>query len=379
MNQVDVSSLKQWVLNQQISFDVRSPGEFSQGHLPGAINAPILNDEERALIGKCYKDRGQEAAIALGHKIVSGDNKEAKLQLWKELLGQHPEALLMCFRGGQRSQITQKWLQEVGLHRPLIQGGYKACRQFLLDFLNDYCTQNQFVVISGPTGSAKTHFLNDISGFWPVLDLEAYANHRGSAFGKMDQPQPQQAVFENQLLFSMLRNDHFEFPFAVEDESRMIGKSVQPDLFFATLRASPVILLQVPIEQRTENTFYDYILQTALAKPQSQNHEGQIVFTKYKTALMNIQKKLGGLRTQQIMQMLEDSEKLWLENRNLESNKVWIQALLLDYYDPLYIGSFEKRQPQVLYKGSYQDAIRFLEEIKSKKREAPVKAKASRA
>lgn len=377
MSRLNVQHLHHWARHQQVFIDVRSQGEFAQGHLPGAINAPILNDEERALVGKCYKDNGQEAAIRLGHEIVSGENKSQKLRLWKSILEKNPEAILMCFRGGQRSQITQRWLQESGIHRPLIEGGYKVCRQALLDHMKDECQKNRFLVISGPTGSAKTHFLKDISEFWPVLDLEHHARHRGSAFGKMDQSQPQQAVFENHLIFEMIRNNHLDLPFAVEDESRLIGKSAQPEPFFATLRSSPVLLLEVPIEKRTENTFYDYILQTDLAKPDVMDSQGLFIFAKYKKALMDIQKKLGGLRTQEMMKTLENSEKLWLQTRELESNKIWIQALLQDYYDPMYEGSFSKRNPEVIFKGTYDQVFGFLADVKSKKREAPVKRKAT--
>jgi len=379
MQKVNVQSLQSWAKNKQIFIDVRSPGEFAQGHLPGAINAPILNDEERASVGKCYKEKGQQSAVQLGHQIVSGENKVQKMSQWVQLIQQNPDAILMCFRGGMRSQITQKWLEEVGLHRPLIEGGYKACRQALLDFLLDYCRKFQFLVISGPTGSAKTHFLNEVSEFWPVLDLEKYANHRGSAFGKMDQPQPQQAVFENHLIFDMICKDDPERPFAVEDESRMIGRSAQPDVFFETLRASVVLLLDEPIEKRTENTYSDYILKTSLARTGAYDEEGLVVFAKYKKALTDIQKKLGGLRTREIMTMIETSESEWLKNRDLESNRQWIRALLSDYYDPMYIGSFEKRSPRVLFKGSRDQVLGFLFDIKSKKREIPVKIKATEA
>lgn len=379
MKNFNVQNLHSWVKNQQVFIDVRSPIEFSQGHLPGAINAPILDDNERALVGKCYKDKGQEEATRLGFQIVSGENKQNKINVWKTLLLEHPDAVLMCFRGGQRSQITQKWLTEIGFDRPLVEGGYKVCRQALLDYNSDYCEKFQFLVISGPTGSAKTHLLHKISEFWPVLDLEKYANHRGSAFGKMDQPQPQQAVFENRLIFNMIRNDHAELPFAVEDESRLIGRSVQPDCFFDTLRNSLTILLDEPIEKRTENTYNDYILETSLNKSESSLSEGLLVFAKYKKALTDIQKKLGNLRTREIMTMIEESEKKWTETRELESNRHWIQALLKDYYDPMYLGSFQKRNPKVFYKGTFDQVRDFLFEIRSKKSERPVKIKAIKA
>lgn len=379
MTNLSFDNLKTWAQTNSCFIDVRSPGEFQQGHLPGAINLPILDDLERAQVGTCYKNRGQEAAVNLGHKIVSGENKQKKMQAWLEALEQNPEAILMCFRGGQRSQITQRWLLEAGVSRPLITGGYKACRQYLLDFMNHESQRNQMLVISGPTGSAKTHFINKVSQFWPTVDLEKHAVHRGSAFGKMSEPQPQQAVFENRFLFEMLQkvdwSEQIQLPFIVEDESRLIGRNVLPDIFFANLRESHVVWLDVPLEKRTENTFFDYVLQTPLNQT-CEDEKGIAVFAKYKKALTDIQKKLGGLRTSEIMQMLVESEKLWLESREIESNKRWIQALLNDYYDPMYLHSLGKRQPKVFFKGSFQEAFNFLFDVSSKKREAPVRIKA---
>ncbi len=379
MTHLSFDNLKSWAQTNSCFIDVRSPGEFQQGHLPGALNLPILDDLERAQVGTCYKNRGQEAAISLGHQIVSGENKQKKMQAWIEALKQNPEAILMCFRGGQRSQITQRWLTEVGISRPLIAGGYKACRQYLLDFMALETQQNHMLVISGPTGSAKTHFINKISQFWPTLDLEKHAIHRGSAFGKMSEPQPQQAVFENRFLFEWLQKvdwaNQLQLPFIVEDESRLIGRNVLPDLFFESLRESPVVWLDVPLEKRTENTFFDYVLQTPLNQ-NCEDEKGIAVFAKYKKALTDIQKKLGGLRTSEIMQMLIESEKLWLDSREIESNKRWIQALLKDYYDPMYLHSLGKRQPKVFFKGSFQEAFDFLLDVSNRKREAPVRTKA---
>ena len=383
MTNLSFENLKLWAQTNSCFIDVRSPGEFQQGHLPGAINLPILDDSERAQVGTCFKNQGQEAAILLGHKIVSGENKHRKVQAWLEALKQNPEAILMCFRGGQRSQITQRWLLDAGVSRPLITGGYKACRQYLLDFLNLECQQNQMLVISGPTGSAKTHFIKKISQIWPTVDLEKHAVHRGSAFGKMSEPQPQQAVFENRFLFEMLQKvdeaEETQLPFIVEDESRLIGRNVLPDSFFSALRESPVVWIEAPLEKRTENTFFDYVLETPLNQV-CENEKGIAVFAKYKKALTDIQKKLGGLRTSEIMQMLNESEKLWLnspqDQRDIESNKRWIQALLRDYYDPMYLHSLEKRQPKVFFKGSFQEAFDFLSDVKSKNKEAPVRTKA---
>ncbi|HBM45267.1 MAG TPA: tRNA 2-selenouridine(34) synthase MnmH, partial [Halomonas sp.] len=106
--------------------DVRAPVEFAQGSLPGAVNLPLMVDEERHQVGIAYKQQGQQAAIALGERLVSGEIKQARVAAWQAYLAQHPDASIYCFRGGLRSQIAQQWLVDAGLHRPRIEGGWKA-------------------------------------------------------------------------------------------------------------------------------------------------------------------------------------------------------------------------------------------------------------
>lgn len=109
--------------------DVRAPIEFAQGAMPAAINLPLMNDDERAAVGTCYKRQGPEAALALGHQLVSGETREARINAWREASLAHPEGFLCCARGGQRSHISQAWLKVAGVDYPLIRGGYKALRQ----------------------------------------------------------------------------------------------------------------------------------------------------------------------------------------------------------------------------------------------------------
>lgn len=379
METVDVTELQKWVMERPVFIDARAPGEFAQGHLPGAVNAPILNDEERALVGTCYKQEGQEAAIRLGHELVSGQNRDQKIQKWVHILENNPNTFLMCFRGGLRSKIMQTWLQEIGYSRPRVAGGYKACRQLLLDNLQQMSQTTTLFIVSGPTGSAKTHFLKRIESFWPQVDLEHHAAHRGSAFGRMDLPQPSQAVFENHVIFDLLREQQkyadAPLPLAVEDESRLIGRLALPDLLFDQMRQSPLIWLEVDITTRVENIFQDYILQTALGGGEDQ--AGLNVFAKYKKALMDIQRRLGGARTAVVMQQILDSEQSWLKTRDLESNKVWIQSLLKDYYDPMYLSSLERRQPRVFYRGSTEGAVAALLDFKKNNKATPVSKKAN--
>lgn len=121
--------------------DVRAPIEFTQGAMPTAINLPLMNDEERAAVGTCYKRQGPEAALALGHKLVAGDERQRRLEAWRKACIQHPRGYLCCARGGQRSHIVQQWLHESGVDYPLIQGGYKALRQAAMHITDTLCTK----------------------------------------------------------------------------------------------------------------------------------------------------------------------------------------------------------------------------------------------
>lgn len=353
--------------------DVRAPVEFQQGSLPGAVSLPIMNDEERAAVGTTYKRQGQEAAVRLGHELVSGDVKAQRVEAWKNFFTAHPEAVFYCFRGGKRSQISQQWLREAGLERPLVIGGYKATRQMLMKELEEFAVRRSVLVVSGPTGSGKTHFLRALQNY-PVLDLEGLAHHRGSAFGSLGIEQPSQIDYENRLAVSILQiEDKFspQIKPLIEDESRLIGRIYQPASFFVRLRASPVIWLDEPLEVRAENVYQDYIAETAIgesmrttprcaAEAEILRSQALALFDRYARSLQSIHRKLGGLRTQEVQADLEKARRDFLENQELSHNKVWIEKLLLYYYDPLYLESLERRQVQVLFKGPRSEAAKFL-------------------
>lgn len=352
-------------LNETPLIDVRAPGEFAQGALPGAVNLPIMNDEERALVGITYKQEGREVAIKLGHDLVSGDVKEARVQAWQEQIHRHPGTVIYCFRGGLRSQITQHWLREVGIERPLIVGGYKKVRQFLTTEIEQFSEQRRFLMLTGPTGSAKTQILRKSAEFFSVVDLEAIAHHRGSAFGGWGRPQPTQQDFENMLSVSMIKT-RARFPESgtlFEDESRMIGQRTLPESVFVKMRASPVLFVTESFEQRVENIFQDYVLGTPLAR--ESETEALNVFAGYRQATEAISRRLGGLRTQEVLQDIAFSQESYLAGRGLEANKEWIRKLLNWYYDPLYSKSLEKRQPQVLLQGPSADILAYLRNLRA--------------
>ena len=170
------------ILNSGVPLlDVRAPVEFSQGAFPGAINLPLMEDEERHRVGTRYKQAGQDSAIKLGHELVSGSTKDERVARWVQFASENPDGYLYCFRGGLRSRLSQQWLADAGIQYPRIVGGYKAMRSFLLEQLTQGIAQSQFILIAGFTGCGKTEVVKNLKA---TIDLEKLAHHRGSSFGK---------------------------------------------------------------------------------------------------------------------------------------------------------------------------------------------------
>ena len=182
------------------SVDVRAPVEFQQGSLPFAVNLPILDNEQRAEVGVCYKSEGPEAAASLGHRLVSGDLKGARVAAWLAQLDRDPSALLYCARGGQRSQIAAQWIHDAGSSVQRIDGGFKAMRNQMLPLLAP--DPSSIVILGGSTGVGKTVVIQSDE---KAIDLEGYANHRGSAFGAHLSGQPSQIDFENAIALEFFK------------------------------------------------------------------------------------------------------------------------------------------------------------------------------
>lgn len=306
--------------------DVRAPAEYQAGSFDQAVNLPLLDDGERHTIGLTYKEQGSAAAIELGHRLVSGELREARMRSWLEH-ARDPHAVIFCFRGGLRSQTVQGWLAERGVSRPLVEGGYKSMRGFLLRALDKLPREIRFEVVSGPTGSGKTEHLR-ASGR-PHLNLEELANHRGSAFGANATAQPSQATFENRVACALLRLAKCGEPVLIEDESRLIGHRAIPPVLFQRLRESPRTVLALPIDLRVENVFQAYVA----------NADHDCMFDRFQSSVRAISRRLGGLRTQEILRDLADCRAQFEESGTLDGNRIWIRKLLEWYYDPTYTAS----------------------------------------
>jgi tRNA 2-selenouridine synthase len=343
------------IIHRTPIIDVRAPIEFNEGALPESVNLPIMMNEERAQVGTCYKKLGREAAIQLGENLVSGELKTNRVQSWKNYLNKNPEAIITCFRGGLRSKITQDWLRESGIATFRIEGGYKAFRNYLIEEtlrLSDFLP---VIVVTGATGVGKTILLQEVKSAKPVLDLEALAGHRGSAFGGTGRPQPGQIDFENKVAAELIRLERVmagcKTSLILEDESRLIGARAVPASVFQKIRSSGVVLISEELSVRVENTFAEYV---HLAQ------EKESMFEDFQLAVQKISKRLGGLRAQEILKDIKDCKDEFKDSKSLDRNKIWIEKILHWYYDPMYLGSLKKRDPQILFQGTRDQVRLFL-------------------
>ncbi len=238
--------------------DARSPSEFAIDHLPGAINCPSLNDEERCIVGTLYKQKGAFEARRLGGAMVA-DNLARHLRERFFDKPAHWKPLVYCWRGGMRSGSMVTWLRFVGWDAQQLSGGYKAWRRHVIAQIAALAPQLHLRVVCGPTGSAKTRLLEAMAAQGAqVLDLEGLARHRGSVLGAWPGvPQPAQTAFETTLAHTLEGFD-LSRPVYVEAESSRIGRISVPPALIQRLRASPCVELAASPETRLEFLLRDY-------------------------------------------------------------------------------------------------------------------------
>ena len=359
-----VNNFKELVLEDTPLIDVRAPIEFEKGAFKNAVNLPLMNNEERRLIGIRYKNNGNEAALKLGYKLVSGDIKKARVDAWIEFIKQNPNAVVYCFRGGQRSQIVQRWLKEKGVDVARIEGGYKAFRGYLIEQLDNMQGQFKPVRLGGRTGSGKTILLHKLQN---SIDLEGLANHRGSAFGKHISPQPTQINFENSLAYELLHKINKNYKTLVfEDEGKNIGRVYLPQKLYEFINNSGLILLDTPLEKRIEITFNEYVVDE-LVEYQKLFKSRAIEFwsTNMLDRIDKIERRLGGKRYKEIREFFNLALKEHINSGNLEKHKLWIEPLLVKYYDPMYDYQISKKEKNILFRGGEDEVIEYLRSFSS--------------
>ncbi len=236
--------------------DVRSPGEFAQDHLPGAINLPVLSDVERAEVGTLYRRSKFEARL-LGAAYVS---RNIAGHLQGALAGRDGAfaPLIHCWRGGQRSLAMATVLDQIGWRVSLLEGGYRTWRRHVTARLYEADCPLRLVLIDGGTGTAKTELLGRLAARGAqVLDLEGLAGHRGSLLGAREAPQPPQKLFESRVLAAVERLDP-DHPVVVEAESSRIGLRMTPPSLWRAMATAPRIVLEAPLAARARYLVHVY-------------------------------------------------------------------------------------------------------------------------
>jgi len=315
--------------------DVRTPAEYAQGHIPGAINFPLFSNEERAEVGTIYKQVGPEEALLRGLEFVGP--RMADMVRQARQLAPEGRVVVHCWRGGQRSGSVAWLLEKAGFETCTLQGGYKAWRNFILDGFHQL--KRRIVLLGGRTGSGKTAILHELARLGEqVIDLEGLAHHKGSAFGALgEQPQPTTEQFENELFVHWWRLDP-ERRVWLESESRSIGRVFIPEGVWEQMRQAPYVRIHVPFERRVERLVADY-----------GRYEPEALIASFH----KIRKRLGG-------QWVQAAEEAIREGRLGDA-----AAIALRYYDKTYDHFVEKHQPPVLINlevpsGKPEDAARML-------------------
>jgi len=294
--------------------DVRSPGEFTKGHIPGATNIPLFSDAERAMVGTAYVRQSKEIAMNIGLKIV-----KPKLEYFIEESGKvapSGEVVVHCWRGGLRSLSFARHLSENGFHSiRVIEGGYKSFRNYVLRFF-DY--PFKLTILGGYTGSGKTNILKYFQEqSLQVVDLEGVAHHRGSAFGGIEMgTQPTGEQFENNL-FEKMRHLNLGQPIWMEDENHHIGSVFIPLGLFKQIEKSEVYFLDIKKEKRAEYLVQEY---AGLDKEE------------LALAIRKITKRLGYDRAKKALEYLE------------KNNFYEVAITALTYYDMYYLGGLSLRE-----------------------------------
>lgn len=334
-------------IENKIFVDVRSPLEFEEDHIIGAVNIPILDNEERAIIGTIYKHEGKANAVKRGLDFVSPKLKEIYRNL--ELLNKtYDKVIVYCFRGGMRSGSVVDFAKSCGLNVAKLEGGYKSYRHYVIEYLEKLEEKFQFVVLHGHTGIGKTEMLLELEKRGVgILDLEFFAQNSGSVFGDIyyDGKRPSQKFFETQIFSKLLEYENQKKKLIfMESESKKIGRCVLSKEFWEMMQSAKHILVEASIDCRVKRCVDDYTKKT-------REHDEQLISSIYK-----LKDKLGVKAVQELVQKSEDKKYEYVA-----------RFLMENYYDKLYMHSQNKYQYEFVVKSdemikSVQKIIDWYEE-----------------
>jgi tRNA 2-selenouridine synthase len=269
--------------------DVRTPKEFEQGHIPGALNIPLFNNEERVIVGTIYKQQGKQPAILKGLEFTGP--KMADIVAKAQVTAKNNCVFVHCWRGGMRSGSVAWLLELYGLNVSTLKGGYKSFRRFALTGFN---TKYNLQILGGKTGSGKTEVLTKLTELGQqVIDLEKTAAHKGSAFGALgEKNQPSQEQFENELAL-LLNAVDAKKPIWLEDESRLIGNKVIPGKLWEQMRTAKTFCIELPLEDRVAYLTKEY---------------GTFSIGQLKESITKITKRLGHLQAKNALNALDAND-----------------------------------------------------------------------
>lgn len=311
---MQVLSIEEALSRPSVFVDTRSPLEYAQGHIPGAVNIPLLEDDERAIVGTLYKQQGPTEARRIGLQLVSTKLSSIVAQVAALPVSPERPLVVYCWRGGMRSKSVLTILELMGLEGSQLRGGYKAYRTYVQTRLASFQLKPQIAVLCGSTGVGKTILLQSLQQQgYPVIDLEGLANHRGSAFGQVGRGRPATAQnFDAQLLLQL--ESFNEQPIVlVECESKRVGNVYLPDALYQAMQSGRKILAKASLATRVSRLIDEY---TDVLKP----NDPEII-----ASLQTLTRKLGKRKT---ASLLADYSAGKLDG--------FVTSLLQDYYDILY-------------------------------------------
>jgi len=350
------------VINNTPLLDVRAPIEFAKGSFYNTTNIPIMDDEQRHLVGTEYKRSGNESAVKLAEELIKNEGKEDRVVQWRSFIKENPQAKLFCFRGGQRSKISQEWLNESGINITRLKGGYKAFRSFLMEESLDISAKTPTIILGGHTGSGKTILLSKFDNF---IDLEALANHRGSSFGNFANKQPAQIDFENNLSYKLIQFQESKHKnLILEHESQNIGKEFIPKPLYENLMDGKLVILETPLEQRVAITYHEYITLELKKYTDIYNENGLKKWNKYVVkSLDKIKKRIGSELHKELYMLFEDAYKKHGTSYASSQYKLFIAKLLTHYYDPMYDYQIQKTAIEIVFRGNEEEVVEYLRSL----------------
>jgi len=307
-----------------VFIDVRSPAEYTIDAIPSAVNVPVLDNEQRAQVGRVYQEEGAKEARLLAAKLVSPTLPEKIEKIRK--IADNKEIIFYCWRGGMRSRAMCELLDLAGIHSWRLVGGYKAYRRFICNYFNQRHNYN-FIVLYGLTGVGKTEILQNLrrKGL-PTLDLEELARHRGSVFGGVGlAEQPSQKKFETGLYQVLTQYQESQFIF-VEGESRKIGKLIIPEQVFYAMQKGKKVLVYDQLENRIKRILQEY------TKGLNYNLE------ELENGINDLQRHIGKAKVKMLLEFFQ--QKKFAEI---------CKELLINYYDKLYRHSVKLDEPYDFY------------------------------